>query len=378
MPDQDRMDINERYKYLRIKSEAYAAASRKERGRLLDELEQVTGLDRKTLIRHMGRGQIQRKPRRKQRGRIYGAAVDDALRVIVQTRDRICAERLVGNLGSMAQELARHGELQVTPTLLAQLERMSVSTIRRRVKRLRSLGLLDTAPLPRRKTPRPANPILRGVPTTIIPWNESRPGHFETDLVHHCGPSAGGDYVHTLELVDVATAWWEPAALLGRSQRAMTDAFERVLARLPFPVVEIHPDNGGEFFNDCLVRFWAQAIPGASLSRSRPYHKNDNRFVEQKNSSIVRTYLGEERLDSVVQTLALNHLYDRMWLYDFVFAKRTGTSSNPSCAWNRKSATPLTMAQRACGASMAELALPSNDSVLPTSCPTKSASGSRH
>jgi hypothetical protein len=312
VPHQDRMTIDERYKYLRIRSEAYATASRQERGRLLDEMEQVTGLDRKTLIRHMSRRGIERKPRRKQRGTSYGAAVDDALRVIVETLDYICAERLTGNLASLAQQLARHGELQVTPALLAQLQRISLSTVRRRVKKLEHLG---SGPLPRRKAPRPANPILRGVPTTIIAWNEPEPGHFENDVVHHCGPIASGDYVHTLQLIDVATAWWEPAALLGRSQRAMENAFRHVLARLPFPVIEIHPDNGSEFFNDHLVRFWGEAIPGVRLSRSRPYHKNDNRFVEQKNSSLIRAYFGNERLDSVAQTLALNQLYDRMWLY---------------------------------------------------------------
>jgi hypothetical protein len=316
MPHQDKMTIDERYKYLRIKHEAYTRARRKERSRMLDEMEQVTGLDRKTLIRHMHKHGIERKVRRRQRGRSYGAAVDDALRVIAETLDHICAERLAGGLVTTAQQLARHGELQVTPTLMARLERISVSTVRRRVKKLERLSPgLPT----RRKAPQPANPVIRDVPKTVIPWNEQQPGHFETDLVHHCGSSASGDYVHTLQMIDVATAWWEPAALLGRSQRAMEDAFRRVLARLPFPVLEIHPDNGSEFFNDHLVRYWNDAVPGLRLSRSRPFHKNDNRFVEQKNSSLIRGYFGHERLDSVSQTRALNRLYDRMWLYHNFF-----------------------------------------------------------
>jgi hypothetical protein len=79
--------------------------------------------------------------------------------------------------------------------------------------------------------------------------------------------------------------------------------------------VEIHPDNGSEFLNAHLVRFWREVITGVRLSRSRPYHKNDNRFVEQKNATLVRAYLGHDRLDSVVQTQALNRLYADMGLY---------------------------------------------------------------
>ena len=101
-------------------------------------------------------------------------------------------------------------------------------------------------------------------------------------------------------------------AELGRSYVVMEDTFQRVLKRLPFLVLELHPDNGSEFFNAHLVRFWKDTLPGLALSRSRPYRKNDNRFVERKNSSLVRAYLGFDRLDTVAQTLALNALYDHM------------------------------------------------------------------
>jgi hypothetical protein len=148
-----------------------------------------------------------------------------------------------------------------------------------------------------------------------IPWQEQEPGHFEVDLVHQCGRTASGDYVHTIQMIDVATAWSERSAVLGRSYLAMKDGFRRILARLPFPVLEVHPDNGSEFFNNHMLRFWNGLKPKPNLTRSRPYRKNDNRFVEQKNATLVRAYLGYERLDTVAQTLALNQLYDKMWLY---------------------------------------------------------------
>jgi len=148
-----------------------------------------------------------------------------------------------------------------------------------------------------------------------IAWHERQPGHFEVDLVHHGGPTSDGQYIHTLQLLDIATAWSERVAVLGRSYLVMEDGFRRCQARLPFPIVELHPDNGVEFLNDLMVRFWKDALPVPHLSRSRPYRKNDNRFVEQKNRCLVRDFFGPVRLDTVAQTILLNQLYDRMWLY---------------------------------------------------------------
>jgi len=100
-------------------------------------------------------------------------------------------------------------------------------------------------------------------------------------------------------MIDVATGWSERAATLGRSHLVIRDAFQRIQARLPFPVLEVHPDNGSEFLNYHLRRFWKEAAEHIELSRSRAWQKNDNRFVEQKNDTLVRAYLGYDRLDSV-------------------------------------------------------------------------------
>ena len=309
MSIEDRMTIDERRKYLRKMQQRYLQADRKQRGALLDEMEAVTELHRKNLIRLMG-GSLARQSRRRQRGRSYGPEVDDALRVIAESTDYICAERLTPNLVWLAQHLAAHGELTVCARLLEQLEHVSVSTVARILTRLRR----DELRLPRPR-PQPRNRLLADVPMKRIPWHEQEPGHFEVDLVHHCGQTASGDYLYTIQMIDVATAWSERAAVLGRSYLVMEDGFNRILARLPFLVREIHPDNGSEFFNHHMLRFWQGQKPRTQLSRSRPYHKNDNRFVEQKNSTLVRAYLGYDRLDTVAQTLAVNQLYEKMWLY---------------------------------------------------------------
>ena len=170
-----------------------------------------------------------------------------------------------------------------------------------------------------RKGPAQANRVAREIPMKRIPWHEQQPGHFEVDAVHHCGPSSAGHYVHIIQMVDVATGWTEQVATLGRGYMAMEDGFRRILARLPFPVLEIHPDNGSEFLNAHLVRFWKETVKDVTLSRSRPFHKNDNRFVEQKNSTLVRAYVGYDRLDNGAQCAALNTLYAQLWLYYNLF-----------------------------------------------------------
>jgi hypothetical protein len=313
MPSETTMTIDERRKYLLIMRQRYVLADRPERSQLLDEMTQVTVLHRKSLLRLLA-GDLTRRPRGHERARTYQTPVVAALRVIAESFDYLCPERLTPNLGWMARQLVQHGELTVSAAVLAQLEAISTSTVQRLLDQIRQ----DERRLPQ-KGPERANQVLREVPMKRIAWDIQEPGHFETDLVHHCGREASGEYLHTLQMIDVATGWSERMAVLGRSYLVMQAAFRRGLARLPFAVLEIHPDNGSEFFNQHMVRFWAEVVSAATLSRSRPYQKNDNRNVEQKNSSLVRAYLGFARLDSGAQMLALNELYDQMWLYYNLF-----------------------------------------------------------
>lgn len=314
MPAEDEMTIDERRKYLKRMRERYWAADRPGRGELLREMEAVTGLHRKSLIRLVRGSTLERKPRRKSRGRTYGFEVEDAVRVVWESLDYVCAERLTPALLPTARHLEHFGELVLTADLEAQLARISRATVQRLMGKLSQ----DTPRLPRRG-PKRLNRLTRTIPMGRLPWETSEPGHFEADLVHHCGSTSSGEYVHTLQLVDVATGWSERVAVLGRSQQAMEAGFRRVLKRLPFPILQLHPDNGSEFFNDHMIRFWGENIVGLKLSRSRPYRKNDNRIVEQKNDTLVRAYLGYDRIDTVAQCANLNALYDQMWVYYNLF-----------------------------------------------------------
>lgn len=315
MPIDDRMTVNERRKYLKLMTLRYAGADRGKRGVLLTEMAMVTGLHRKSLVRLLHAPSLERAPKRPRfRRRRYGPEVADVVRVVWESLDYLCAERLTPALGVTAQQLAQWEELVLTPAVEAQLASISRATVQRLLQRFAQ----DTPKLPRRK-PEPPNRLLRDVPMGRLSWAITAPGSFETDLVHHCGTVAVGTYVHTLQLVDIATGWSERVAVLGRNQEVMQDGFRRVKVRLPFPITHLHPDNGSEFFNDHLIRYFGEAVTGLKLSRSRPYQKNDNRFVEQKNATLVRAYVGYARLDTASQCAALNALYDQLWVYNNLF-----------------------------------------------------------
>lgn len=316
MSSEEQMSIDERRKYLhKMRIRYWQAENRKERSRLLDEMEAVTELHRKSLLRLI-RGELVRKPRRKQRGKTYGLEVKAVVQVIAESLDYPCAERLHANLAGLAQHLSQHGEVEVSVEVLEKLEQMSIS----RLWRLLPRGEQKRARLAHSKErPGESNSLRQAVPVRRIHWDETQPGHFEVDLVHHCGPSAEGQSVHTLQWVDVATGWSECVAVLGRSFLVLEDGFRHILHRLPFRVVELHPDNGSEFFNVFLLKFWKATLPEVQLSRSRPFQKNDNRFVEENNFSLVRAYVGYQRLDSVAHTKLLNQLYDLLWLYHNFF-----------------------------------------------------------
>lgn len=315
MSETDPMNVNERRKYLHKMWGRYRKADKSEKTRLLDEIEAVTGLHRKSIIRTLN-GRLSRKRRTKQRGKEYGTDVEDAIRVIARSLDYPCAERLQPNLVWMAQQLRVHGALRLQPMTLEKLGRVSISTVKRILKRV---GRSDLK-IARQKPKQPASPGLRKpYPMGRIAWDIAEAGHLEVDLVHHCGDSASGEYIHGLQMVDVASGWCEIVPIFGRSFRAMTDGFDYLLARLPFPVIELHPDNGSEFFNHFLLRYLRKKLPHLLLSRSRPYHKNDNRFVEENNHSLLRAYLGHSRFDTLAHLQVLRRLYDQLWLYHNLF-----------------------------------------------------------
>ncbi len=314
MPTEDEMTLDERRKYLKRMKPRYLKAKRGERSALLSEMEQVTGMHRKSLTRLLHAESLERKKRQSPRCRSYGKAVEEVIVSVWESLDYICAERLTPILLTMAQHLARFGVVKLTREVEEQLQTISRATVSRVLRAYRS----RRRRLPQKGAER-ANQVTKGVPMGRLAWDLKEPGHFEVDLVYHSGESTTGEHGHTIQMVDVATGWSERVAVMGRGQRAMEAGFEHLLSRLPFAIVELHPDNGSEFFNYHLVHYWKEKVVGVQLSRSRPYQKNDNRIVEQKNDTLVRQYFGDLRFDRPEQIEAMNALYEQMWIYYNLF-----------------------------------------------------------
>jgi transposase InsO family protein len=312
MYPEEPMTINERRKYLQKMQPLYFKASRPEKTRLLNEMCAVTHMHRKSIVRLL-HGDLRRKRRGRQRGLTYGTQVRDAVKLCAKALDFPAAERLKPVLLETARDLARHGHLHLDDDLSDALQRISVSTVRRIVGPvLRKPERLASPRKPNRRRPRKHH-----VPIRTLPNATDTPGRMEADTVQRSGPQASGQYAYTLCLTDVATGWVGTYATPGNSGLVMKDAFQAVFHALPFRVTEVHTDNGPEFLNsDVVPALEAEAIV---LSRSRPYRKNDNRFVEENNNSHIRAYIGHGRYDTLAQVEALNTVYRLLDTYHNFF-----------------------------------------------------------
>lgn len=307
----EKMTIDARFEYLWRMQSLYDRADRKEKSRLLDDMEAVTHLGRKHLVALMNRPDLHRRKRSRERGRIYDDEVIQAIAVIADALDWICAERLQPTLREMAECLISWDEMEASPIVLDKLDQISISTVGRILKRIRPTERLPRA-YPGR---RPETLVQREVPISIIPWDEPEPGHFEVDLVHHGLPGEDGKLIYTIQFICVLTGWSERFAIMGHSFETMWQAIQTFKRHCPIPVREIHSDNGSEFINRPLIACFGQELVDIAQTRGRPGYHNDNRFVEQKNSSLVRAYVGSLHLYTHQQLGVLNALYDNMWLY---------------------------------------------------------------
>ncbi len=296
-----------RKQYLEALRKEYERADSGRRGRLLDEAEKRTGLNRKYLIRLLsGRGPRRRlrQVRRRGRPRKYGAALMTALVQLWEMFDYPCGQRLAPILPREVGRLRRLGELRCTDEVAAKLESISAKSIDRLLAREKQVRHLK-----RERNPSVHPLLYQRVPVKVASeWDTNEVGNVQIDYVAHCGRSSGGEYVHTISAVDIASGWWEGQAIAGRSQRATAEGLDRIRQRCPYRLKEIHPDNDSGLVNDLLWRYCRTAR--IRMSRSRPYRKNDNAWVEQKNWTHVRKVVGYRRYDTARQLTLLNHIYE--------------------------------------------------------------------
>ena len=268
----------------------YQQASKKDKGRILDEFIAITGHHRKHGIRLLS-GTANSNGKEAEGRRIYDEAVREAVIVVWKASDRICGKRLKAALpnlmDSLVDSMERHGHLSLEPAVRERLLSASAATLDQLLRHIRA-----TAGNRRKRRRR----TYMGSPIpvrTYNDWNWPPPGFLEIDLVAHCGGTLSGSFIHNLVATDICTGWTEAVPLLAREQSPVAEGLEAIARQLPFPVLGIDSDNDSVFINQTLIKYCADR--GIEFTRSRAYRKNDQAWIEQKNGSVVRRFAGHDR-----------------------------------------------------------------------------------
>lgn len=299
----------------------YLKASRRERGVILNHLTATLGINRKSVIRSLKR-ERDRDPWQEQHvaGRKveYGSDVTAALKEIWEAGNEVCAELLFPMVAEYVSILKRDRQWHYNEETTVKLLDMSEGTMKRRVgkffqSKLPSKGLSATRP----------SALKQIVPIFTGPWEDQPPGYGQVDTVVHCGGSLLGDLIYTTNYTDAATMLVVPRAQWNKGAEATRQSLIAIQSWLPFPLQGVHPDTGSEFINRFVIE-WCTAA-GIELTRSRPSHKNDNMYVEERNGHVIRREVGYIRLDCQLAVDVLNDFYDVLtpYLMHFIAVRRT-------------------------------------------------------
>lgn len=286
----------------------YLKAKKKEKQKILDEFVADTGYHRKYAIRVLN--SVKQKGHSKKPGprRIYQGEVVTALEYIWEVCGQICSRRLQPFLPEIIKVLERNHEIHLAPEtkkLLLQMSRSSIDRCLSSTYRTHPHGLSTT---------RPGTLLKKSIPVrTYTPWSEEKPGFMEIDLVAHCGNTAEGQFVNTLTSVDISTGWTECQAVFPRNRHTVLEAIKAMKSHLPFALLGLDSDNGSEFINETLLDYCQ--FQKITFTRSRPYHKNDQAHVEQKNWSVVRHLVGYDRFETFAEYNSLQSIYSDLSLY---------------------------------------------------------------
>lgn len=289
----------------------YLKATRQEKTKILDEFVAVTGMHRKAAIRRLRQ---QNNPTKEHRGRqkVYTGSMVSALVTIWRICGCICGKRLQPILADMVDALEWHQELKLDQATKALLLGVSSATIDRLLRPYK--------PQHRRgqSTTKPGGLLKHQIPIrTFADWDDTQAGFVEIDLVAHCGDNVTGPFLYSFTATDVATGWTECFGLRHRSQIAVHEALDKLHARLPFPLLGIDSDNDSVFINELMLKYCQ--TNQITFTRCRPYKKNDQCFVEQKNWSIVRRTIGYQRYESEAAQHLLEEIYAALHLYTNLF-----------------------------------------------------------
>jgi hypothetical protein len=288
----------------------YKKASVKEKTLILNEFCLNCGYHRKHAIRLLNRFKRFAKPNPNKRGKpskYNKASVLEPLKKIWLGANLPCSKRLKSILPLWLPAYVKEfGSLSLE--VVKTLHRISPATLDRlleptRVK-YRGRG---------RTTTKPGTLLRKQIPIKTNQWDETKPGFLEADTIAHCGETLLGQFVYTIDTVDIATGWTEQRAVWGKGETEILTQIRDIEDSLPFPLLGFDCDNGSEFLNWHLMRHFNQRDMPVQFTRSRPYHKDDNAHVEQKNWTHVRQWFGYHRLDKPVLVGLMNHLYTQEW-----------------------------------------------------------------
>ena len=286
----------------------YRASSKREKSRILDEFIAVTGHHRKHGIRLLGQSgdDGEQQPAVKKGRRIYDEAVRQAVIVVWEAADRICGKRLEAALPHLVESMERHGHFDLDPRARQRLLAASAATLDRLLHPIRTPA---SRRLRRRRNQSPG----RNIPVrTFADWNAPL-GFLEIDLVVHRGGFLWGSMIHSLVATDICTGWTEAVPLLAREQTLVVAGLEAIGRQLPFPVKGIDSDNDSVFINEALTQYCAER--GIEFTRSRPYRKNDQAWIDQKNGAVARHFVGYHRYSGSVAGQTMAHLYGAVRRY---------------------------------------------------------------
>ena len=286
----------------------YAKAPKKDKTRIIDEFVELTGYHRKYAIRVLNLNDKPTAGERPVGRRVYDEAVKEALIVLWEASDRICGKRLKAVLPVFIETMERNGHLDLDPEVRSRLLQMSASTIDRLLVPVRA-----KAKGKRRKKNAPKKASKQIPVKTFSDWDDAIPGELEIDFVEHCGSSASGVFIHSLVGTDVCSGWVEAVPLLAREQSITAEGLDVILDQFPVPVTGLNPDNDGAFINDTLIDYCERRK--LELTRSRPYRKNDQAWIEQKNGAVIRRFVGYDRFSGVVAAQLFAKLYRALRLY---------------------------------------------------------------
>ena len=302
------MVLQSRREYLEAIRGRYRRAGKRAKTAILNEFCATCGYHRKYAIRLL-RAPSPRRARRRPgpAARYRDPCLVLALRRIWFATDQMCSKRLKAAI-PLWLPFYEHEFGPLPPEVAAKLLNASAATLDRLLRPLRALH-----PKGRCST-RPGSLLKTQIPIRTHFWDVDRPGFFEADTVAHCGNSMAGEFVYSLTFTDICSGWTENRAIWGRGSLGVLDQVKDIEAHIEFPVLGFDCDNGSEFLNHHLVRYFTDRPRQPALfSRSRPYAKNDNAFVEQKNWTHVRQLLGYDRLDNPALLPLINDLYANQW-----------------------------------------------------------------